>query len=234
MFVAVAVVGYLLGSIPCGVLISRTFAKQDVRQVGSGKTGMTNVLRTAGKKAAALSLILDIAKGALAVGIAGLIFREHTDTVALIFTMNESAKVLAGLAALTGHSWSVFLKFKGGRGVATFMGGLAALYWPSAVLGGILIFVIGLRTKYMSMGSLIGAVSAFFMLTAFYVLKIDFLRPSAMPFEYVVYTVIGVLFIWVMHRDNVLRLYNGTERRIGDKTKTNISPPANAPKTTIQ
>jgi glycerol-3-phosphate acyltransferase PlsY len=230
MFVAVAVIGYLFGSIPCGVLISRRFAKQDVREVGSGKIGMTNVLRAAGKKAAAVSLVLDIIKGLLPVIIAWLIFRNQTDTFGVIFTMDESAKVLAALAALVGHSWSVFLKFKGGRGVATFMGGMAALYWPAAVLGGILIFVIGLRTKYMSMGSLIGALAAFFMLSSFYILKIDFLRPSAMPFEYTVYAVLGVLFIWVMHRDNIFRLYNGTERKIGDKVKIKTSPSADIPK----
>ena len=159
------------------MIISKKFAKKDVREVGSGKIGMTNVLRAAGKKAAAVSLILDIAKGAAAVALAGLIFRDKTETVAAVFTMNESAKVLAALAAIGGHSWSVFLKFKGGRGVATFMGGLAALYWPAALLGGILIFGIGFRTKYMSLGSIIGAVTAFIMLMSFYVLKVDFLRP---------------------------------------------------------
>jgi acyl phosphate:glycerol-3-phosphate acyltransferase len=230
MYVAVAVIGYLCGSIPCGVLISKRLGNKDVREIGSGKIGMTNVLRAAGKKAAALSLILDIIKGLLSVVIAGLIFKNQKDTVAVIFTMNESAKVLAALAALAGHSWSVFLKFKGGRGVATFMGGLAALYWPAALLGGILIFLIGIRTKYMSMGSLIGAVAAFFMLTAFYVLKIDFLHPNAMPFEYVVYAVIGVLFIWVMHRDNIFRLYNGTERKIGEKVKVEASHSTHTPK----
>ena len=206
LYVAAALIGYLCGSIPCGVLISKRFAKKDVREVGSGKIGMTNVLRAAGKKAAAVSLVLDILKGTLAVVLVGLLFRDKADTVAAIFTMNESAKVLAALAAIAGHNWSVFLKFKGGRGVATYMGAMAALYWPAALLGGILIFVVGLRTKYMSLGSLIGAVAAFFLLMAFYVLKIDFLRPSAMPFEYVVYAVIGVLFIWVRHRDNILRL----------------------------
>ncbi len=219
MYVSVAILGYICGSIPCGVLISKWLAKRDVRKVGSGKTGMTNVMRAAGKKAAAVSLVLDIAKGALAVGMAALIFWGQTETLT-VFTLNESAKILAGLAAIAGHNWSVFLKFKGGRGVATFMGALAALYWPAAVLGGILIFVIGIRTKYMSMGSLVGAVAAFFLLTAFYILKIDFLRSSPMPMEYSVYVLIGVLFVWVMHRDNITRLYNGTERKIGEKHKT--------------
>jgi glycerol-3-phosphate acyltransferase PlsY len=218
MYVAVAVIAYLCGSIPCGVLISKWLTKRDVRKVGSGKTGMTNVLRTAGRKAAAISLVLDIAKGALAVGIAGLIFWGNEDTVA-VFTFNESAKILAGLAAIVGHNWSIFLKFKGGRGVATFMGALAGLYWPAAVLGGVLIFLVGLRTKYMSMGSLVGAVGAFFLLTAFYILKIDFLRSSPMPVEYSIFVLIGVLFVWVMHRDNITRLYNGTERKIGEKHK---------------
>ena len=218
MFIAAAVLGYLCGSIPCGVLISKRYTKQDVTKVGTGKTGMTNVLRAAGRKAAAISLILDIAKGALAVGIATLIFWGNNDTFS-VFTLSESAKILAGLAAIAGHNWSVFLKFKGGRGVATFMGALAGLYWPAAVLGGILIFAVGLRTKYMSMGSLVGAVGAFFLLTAFYILKIDFLRSGPMPVEYSAYVLIGVLFVWVMHRDNITRLYNGTERKIGDKHK---------------
>jgi glycerol-3-phosphate acyltransferase PlsY len=229
MYIAVVVIGYLCGSIPCGVLISRRYGKKDVRKVGSGKIGMTNVLRAAGRKAAAVSLVLDIAKGALAVGLATLIFWGQNDT-ATVFTLNESAKILAGLAAIAGHNWSVFLKFKGGRGVATFMGALAGLYWPAAVLGGVLIFVVGLRTKYMSMGSLVGAVGAFFLLIAFYILKIAFLRSGPMPIEYSIYVLIGVIFVWVMHRDNITRLYNGTERKIGEKKTAPAAIPAHARK----
>ena len=229
MFIAVIVIGYLLGSIPFGVIISKRFAKKDVREVGSGKIGMTNVLRVAGKKAAATSLLLDIVKGLLAVIFAGLIFRDKTDTVAVVFTLNESAQILAGFAAIAGHSWSIFLKFKGGRGVATFMGGLAALYWPAALVGAIFLFGIGFRTKYMSLGSIIGAVTAFILLMSFYVLKIDFLQPYP-PFEYVLYAMFGAIFIYIMHRDNILRLFNGTERKIGEKTKANISPSTNTPK----
>lgn len=228
MFIAVVVLGYLCGSIPCGVFISKRYTKQDVTKVGTGKTGMTNVLRTAGRKAAAISLVLDIIKGALAVGIAWLIFLGNSDT-ATVFTFKETAKVLAGLAAIAGHNWSIFLKFKGGRGVATFMGALAGLYWPAAVLGGVLIFLVGLRTKYMSMGSLVGAVGAFFLLTAFYIIKIDFLRSGPMPVEYSAYVLIGVLFVWVMHRDNITRLYNGTERKIGEKHKTPTTEPEKVP-----
>lgn len=230
MFIAVIVIGYLLGSIPFGLIIGRVFAKADVREIGSGKIGMTNVLRAAGKKAAVASLILDIVKGVLAVIIAGLIFRDTTDTYAIILSLRDTAQMLGGFAAIAGHSWSVFLKFKGGRGVATFMGGLAALYWPSALVGAIFLFGIGIRTKYMSLGSIIGAVTAFILLMSFYVLKIDFLRPSAMPFEYVTYAMFGSIFIYLMHRDNILRLFNGTERKIGEKTKVKVSPSTDTPK----
>jgi glycerol-3-phosphate acyltransferase PlsY len=230
MYIGVIVISYVLGSIPFGLLISKKFARTDVREVGSGKIGMTNVLRTAGKKAAALSLILDIAKGAAAVLIAGLIFHNKTQAVASnVFTLNESAKVLAAMLAIIGHSWPVFLKFKGGRGVATFMGGLAALYWPAALIGGIFIFGIGFRTKYMSLGSIIGAVTAAILLLAFYVCKVHFLRPN-IPFEYVVFALAGAIFVYVMHRDNILRLYNGTERKIGEKINVESTTPSHNPK----
>ena len=98
------------------------------------------------------------------------------------------------------------------------MGGIAALYWPAAALGGICILGIGFRTKYMSLGSIIGAVSAFIMLMAFNVLRINAFGPYP-PFEYVVFGMAGAIFIYVMHRDNILRLFNGTERRIGEKPK---------------
>ncbi len=226
LYVAVAVIGYLIGSIPFGLLIARVFAKKDVREVGSGKIGMTNVMRAAGKKAAALSLLLDLGKGALAVTLAGIIFSGYSNGSTGGFTWLESAKVLAALAAIAGHSWSVFLKFKGGRGVATFIGGLMALYWPAGVVGGILIIGIGFRTRYMSLGSIIGSVTAFIMLTTLNLLRIDFLKPYP-PIEYVTYAMICAVFIYVMHRDNIIRLVSGTERKIGDNVKAETSPSSN-------
>jgi glycerol-3-phosphate acyltransferase PlsY len=218
LVLAVMLMGYLLGGVPFGVIISKKFAKKDLLQEGSGKTGMTNVLRTAGKKAAALALILDIGKGTVAVTLAGMIFSGNHAVVMGILSWRELAKALTAAAAITGHSWSVFLKFKGGRGVATLMGGLAALYWPAAALGGICVLGIGFRTKYMSLGSIIGAVTAFIMLMAFNVLKIEAFGPHP-PFEYVVFSMLGAIFIYIRHRDNILRLFNGTERRIGEKVK---------------
>jgi glycerol-3-phosphate acyltransferase PlsY len=223
MYIAVVLISYTLGSIPFGLIISKKFANTDLRQVGSGKIGTTNVLRTAGRKAAALALILDIAKGAFAVAIASLIFSSKNQPNDGMFTWSESAKALAALSAIAGHSWSVFLRFKGGRGVATFVGGLLALYWPAGVVGGVFILGIGFRTKYMSLGSIIGAVTAFIMLMSFNIARLNFLRPYP-PFEYVIFSMISAIFIYVMHRDNITRLFNGTERKLGDRVKAETSP----------
>lgn len=207
MYVVVALIGYLLGSIPFGLLISRRRTGTDIRQVGSGKTGMTNVLRTAGKKAAALALILDIAKGALAVIFARLIFGDDY----------QSAQVLAALSAIAGHSWPVFVKFKGGRGVAPFLGTLLAMCWPAAIFGGLVMIIVAGSTRYMSLGSTTGAIAAFAILIPLHILKFY-------PIEYLIYTLIGAIFIIVMHRDNISRLLAGTEHKLGEKVKTDNSP----------
>jgi acyl phosphate:glycerol-3-phosphate acyltransferase len=219
LFLAVVLIGYLLGSIPFGLFIGKTFAGKDIRQIGSGKIGMTNVMRAAGKKAAALSLLLDMAKSAIAVLCARLIFTSPYGVSLSANNWKESAMVLAALAAVGGHTWSVFLRFKGGRGVGTFIGGLLLMYWQAAVIGGGLMLLIGFRTKYMSMGSIIGAVTAFIVLMSFCILQITFFGPVP-NFVYVLYAMIGAIFIYVVHRDNIIRLFNGTERKIDDKTKT--------------
>jgi glycerol-3-phosphate acyltransferase PlsY len=218
LFVIVVVVGYLLGAIPFGVWIARVFGHQDVRHIGSGKIGMTNVMRAAGKKAAAVSLLLDMGKSAAAVFVAVAVFSSHTAIVAGSSGWLQVAQVAAALAAICGHNWSVFLGFKGGRGVATFIGGLLAIYWPAAVVGGGMMLFIGFFTKYMSLGSIIGAVVAFFMTMALSILQIHFVR-SYPPIEFVVYTMICAIFIYIVHRDNIMRLVTGTERKIGDNVK---------------
>jgi glycerol-3-phosphate acyltransferase PlsY len=221
LYIAVVLIGYLLGSIPFGVLISRRRTRTDITKVGSGKIGMTNVLRTAGKKAAALALLLDMAKGALAVIFAGLIFGSYlTGAGTSPLLMTKGAQVLAALAAIAGHSWSIFLKFKGGRGVATFIGGLLAIYWPAAVAGGGLMIIIGAATRYMSLGSIIGAVAAFIVLILLYVLN-----PYSIEYLfYTVYAMICAIFIFVRHRDNIIRLVSGTERKLGEKTRADKAP----------
>jgi glycerol-3-phosphate acyltransferase PlsY len=229
LYIATVLIGYLLGSIPFGLFIGRAFSGTDIRQVGSGKTGMTNVMRTAGKKAAAFSLLLDMAKSALAVLAAALIFSSSYAESVGATPWRESAMVLAAFSAICGHAWSVFLKFKGGRGVATFIGGLLVMYWQAAVIGGILTLVIGFRTRYMSMGSIIGAVTAFIVLMSFSILRIDFFGPYP-AFIFVLYAMAGAIFIYVIHRDNIIRLFNGTERKIDEKTKVKNSSPSVNPK----
>ena len=206
-FIAVVIVGYLLGSIPFGLLIARRRAKVDVRQHGSGKIGATNVLRTAGGKAAAMVVVLDLLKGVLAVVFAGLIISRGYLVVGSFGLGVLVAQVLAALAAIAGHNWSVFLKFQGGRGVATFFGGLIALCPPAAIFGGeILILGAGL-TKFASLGSIAGAVGTYAILVPLTIL-------NGFPVEYLAYALIGTIVIVVMHRDNIKRLISGNERRL--------------------
>jgi glycerol-3-phosphate acyltransferase PlsY len=224
LYIAVIVIGYLLGSLPFGVAIGRMLGKTDVRSVGSGKTGMTNVMRAAGKKGAALSLLCDVGKGALAVYLAQLIFNAADLSAYDIMTV-YFAEIAAGLAAIAGHNWSVFLKFQGGRGVNTFLGALLVMYWPAAIAGGLVIIFIGLLTKYMSLGSITGAVVSFVMLIILYYWDVDILGLNP-HFAYVVYTLVGAAFIYFMHRDNRRRLVNGSERKIGEKSPTKNTPGA--------
>jgi len=218
----VVILGYLLGSIPFGVLIGKRSAKVDVRQYGSGKTGTTNVLRTAGRKAAAAVVALDLLKGVLAVVFAGLIVSKSYLVVGSFGLGALVAQCLAALAAIAGHNWSVFLKFKGGRGVATFFGGLIALCPPAALFGGeILIIGTGL-TRYASLGSIAGAVGAYTILVPLTIM-------NGFPVEYLAYALIGTILIIVMHRDNIARLISGKERKLGDTADKRDLPPSNYP-----
>ena len=217
-FAAVVIVGYLLGSIPSGALIGRRFSKVDVREYGSGKTGATNVLRTAGRKAAALVAAADLLKGALAVVFAGLIVGRNYLVVGDFGLGLLVAQSLAALAAMVGHNWSVFLKFQGGRGVATLFGGLIALCPVAALFGGE-VFIIGIGlTRFASLGSIAGAVGAYTILIPLTIL-------NGFPLEYLVYTLIGTIVIIIMHRDNIARLIMGKERKLGEKAKAVDSPP---------
>jgi glycerol-3-phosphate acyltransferase PlsY len=221
-FAAVVILGYLLGSIPFGLIISRRKAKVDVRQYGSGKTGATNVLRTAGSKAAALVACLDASKGVLAVVFAGLIVGGDYLVVGNFSWGMLVAQVMAALAAIAGHIWPVFLRFHGGRGVATFLGGLVALCPPAAIVGGeVMIIGVGL-TRYASLGSIAGTVSTYAILIPLHIL-------NGFPIEYLVYALIGTITVIIMHRDNIARLVSGKERKLGDWAKERNLPPSTHP-----
>ncbi len=204
-------VGYLLGSIPFGLIVTRYWAKVDIREVGSGKIGTTNVLRALGKKAAGAVLLLDFSKGAISVLFATYIFKTTYlfwgDGFWLLTTW---AQVLAACCAVAGHTWPIFIKFKGGRGVATFFGGLVALCPPAAIFGGEVLIIGAGLTKYMSVGSIAGAVGTYAILAPLTILH-------GFPVEYLTYALVGSVFIIIMHRDNIMRLLAGTERKLGER-----------------
>jgi len=213
-FAVVFLIGYLLGAVPFGVMIARRSAKVDVTSFGSGKTGATNVLRVAGKKAAAIVLILDVLKGFLPVLFAALIFNgDYMLTGGTSpWLLSRTAQVMAALSAIVGHKWSVFLHFKGGRGVATFFGGLLALCPAAALFGGEILFLGACMTRYASLGSISGAIAAYAILIPLTIL-------DGFPVEYLAYALVGAVFIIIVHRDNIGRLLAGTERRIGERVK---------------
>ncbi len=211
-FIAVIIIGYLLGSIPWGFLIGRWVSKVDIRDFGSGKTGTTNVLRTSGKKAAFVVMILDVFKGALAVVIAGLLFGKNHVVIGNLALGMLSAQVLAALAAMAGHNWPIFLKFRGGRGVATFFGGLIALCPGVAVFGGEIGLLGAGITKFASLGSLAGVVGAYAILLPLTIF-------NGFPVEYIIYVLIGGVAIILTHHDNILRIFKGKERKLGEKAE---------------
>jgi glycerol-3-phosphate acyltransferase PlsY len=215
-FISVVIMGYLLGSIPFGLLIAKRYAKVDVRKYGSGKIGATNVLRTAGRKTAIMVVLLDLAKGILAVVFAGLIIGKSYLVVNGFGLGALVAQVLAALAAVVGHNGSVFLKFRGGRGVATFFGGLIALCPPAAIFGGEIIIIGAGLTRYVSLGSIAGAVGSYAVLVPLTIM-------NGFPVEYLFYALVGTIIIFVMHRDNIARLMLGKERKLGEKAERRVS-----------
>ncbi|WP_343116535.1 glycerol-3-phosphate 1-O-acyltransferase PlsY [Ostreiculturibacter nitratireducens] len=187
-----ALIAYLLGSIPFGLVLTRVFNLGDLRKIGSGNIGATNVLRTGNKAAAAATLVLDAAKGAVAVLIARAAFAED-------------AVQLAALMALLGHCFPVWLRFKGGKGVATFLGVLLALSFPVGLAACGTWLVFALVSRISSIGALGAAASApVWML---------FLGGSRMFVLGVVMTALVIL----RHRTNIQRIMAGTESQIGRK-----------------
>ena len=193
LLAVVAAAAYLLGSVPFGIVITRAFGLGDLRSIGSGNIGATNVLRTGNKTAAALTLILDAGKGGIAVLIARAL-------------MGEDAAQIAGLAAFFGHCFPVFLSFKGGKGVATFIGTLLALWWPAGIAACLTWLLIAAVSRISSLSALVAAVTSPVWMQLLG-------RPEA-----VLLCILLAALILVRHRDNIHRLRDGTEPRIGKKS----------------
>jgi len=189
--IAIAI-GYLAGSIPFGLLLAMASGQGDIRKIGSGNIGATNVLRTGRKDIAAITLLLDAAKA----GVTGWLVQHF---------MGAPLGYIAAAAALVGHCYPVWLKFKGGKGVATFFGGLFALAWPVAIIAAIVWLGTAVVTRLSSLGALLACVIA--SAAAW------FLVPQAAA---IMSSFMAVIILW-RHRENMGRLMRGEESKIGKK-----------------
>jgi glycerol-3-phosphate acyltransferase PlsY len=186
------ILGYLLGSIPFGLILTRLAGTQDLRSIGSGSIGTTNVLRTGRKDLAAATLIGDMLKGTAAVAIAGYID-------------GPSAAMLAALGAFLGHLYPVWLKFRGGKGVAVYIGVLLWLFWPAALLFCLIWIAVAVITRYSSLSALIASLVTPVLLWWF--------GQLALAALFAVLT----LLVFFVHRENIKRLLARTESKIGQK-----------------
>jgi acyl phosphate:glycerol-3-phosphate acyltransferase len=187
---AAFVFGYLCGTIPFGVVLTRLSGAPDVRSIGSGNIGATNVLRTGRKALAAATLLGDILKGTVAVLIAG-------------YFLGRDAALCAALGAFLGHLFPVWLGFKGGKGVATYIGLLLGLAWPAALFFAAIWLAVAALTRYSSLAALIASV-----LTPFFLWWWGALAEAEL------FAALTVL-LWIMHRANITRLMGGREGKIG-------------------
>jgi acyl phosphate:glycerol-3-phosphate acyltransferase len=186
------VLGYLLGSIPFGLILTKLAGTQDLRSIGSGNIGATNVLRTGHKGLAAATLICDMLKGTVAVVIAG-------------YFGGPNAAMLAALGAFLGHLYPVWLKFNGGKGIATYIGVLIGLFWPAAIVFCVMWLATAFTTRYSSLSGLIAAfVTPLFLWW--------FGHPALASL-----CVVLTLLTFYKHRENIKRLQAGTEGKIGQK-----------------
>ena len=193
---AVLPLAYLLGSISWGYMLLQWKMGVDVREFGSGRTGMSNVLRTGGAKSAVVVLTLDIGKGVMAVVLA----REVIGT--------NGAEVAAGLIVLAGHNWPVFLQFKGGRGILTALGGLALMVPVAAIIATATFLTVIALSRYISLGSVIGVTIGALAILALALAGVN----SGI---YMVYGFIACAMLVWQHRDNLQRIRDGNERRLG-------------------
>jgi acyl phosphate:glycerol-3-phosphate acyltransferase len=190
-YILVILIGYLLGSTPFGLILTKLAGTRDLRSIGSGSIGTTNVLRTGRKDLAAATLAGDMLKGTVAVVIAG-------------FLGGPTAAMLAALAAFLGHLFPVWLNFRGGKGVAVYIGVLLGLFWPAAVVFCVLWLATAATSRYSSLSALIASFVTPIFLWWF--------GHPALASLFAVLT----LLLFYMHRENIKRLQTGTEGRIGE------------------
>lgn len=193
--ILVTILAYLIGSIPTGYIIVKAKTNQDIRKIGSGSTGATNVKRVLGKKWFFIVMLLDAIKGAIPVILTTLFVKKYS-SIGL-------APVLAAIAVLIGHSKPIFLGFKGGKSVASGVGTILALCFPVGIIIAVIWSIIAYVSKYVSLASII-------VLCLSPVLMYLFKQPAA----YIAYCLLGALYITWLHRENIARLLNGNENKV--------------------
>jgi glycerol-3-phosphate acyltransferase PlsY len=209
-FIAVVVIAYFLGSIPFGLIIVKLKGGVDIREYGSGKTGATNVMRTLGTKLGVLTLVLDVVKAGGAVMLAAVIIGGNSGSFTVggvSIYWQHVAQVVAGLAAVVGHNWPIFARFKGGRGVTAYFGTLFAIYPPAGILGAQVVAIAALRSRQMSKGSILGALAAWCLMVPLTIVY-------SFPPIYLAYGLVVVALLVYQHQDNIKRLRQGTERQL--------------------
>ncbi len=206
VYIIMAIIAYCIGSVNFSIIFSKKFAGFDVREKGSGNAGTTNMLRSVGKKAAAITLICDILKGVVAIGIA-IILGNIPD-------MNKELLLqIAGITVILGHTFPVFFGFKGGKGVATSLGVLLLSNWQIGLICLVFALVLIILTRMVSVGSCAAAI-LFPILTLFTNEHYTVLTEGKSGSTYFIYSVILAVIVLFNHRSNIKRLLNGTENKI--------------------
>lgn len=210
VYIIIAIISYLIGSINFSVILSKRIAGFDIREKGSGNAGSTNMLRSVGKGAAALTLICDILKGVVAIGIAIIFGNMVPDS------NKELLLQIAGIMVIIGHTFPVFFGFKGGKGVATSLGVLLLSNWQIGLICLVFALVLMALTRMVSLGSCTAAV-LFPVLTLFINQNYTVLTEGKSGNVYFIYSVILAAIVLFNHRENIKRIYEGTENRLGSK-----------------
>lgn len=210
IYIIIAIIPYLIGSVNFSVILSKKIAGFDVREKGSGNAGSTNMLRSVGKGAAALTLICDILKGVVAIGIAILLGNMVQDS------NKELLLQIAGIMVIVGHTYPVFFGFKGGKGVATSLGVLLLSNWQIGLICLVFALVMMALTRMVSLGSCTAAV-LFPVLTLFINQHYTVLTEGKSGNVYFIYSVILAAIVLFNHRENIKRIYDGTENRLSFK-----------------
>jgi len=207
ILVSLLAVAYFLGSIPVGLIVAGLKTGSDLRKSGSGKTGATNVMRSAGRKWGFLTLFLDGLKAGLAVIIATIVWPFATLVIGGLVVDVPIVQGLCGLAAIAGHNRPILAGFHGGRGVASFFGTMFIINLPAALLGIETLVIVALLSRFMSLGSILGGLVACGLMTVLFF-------TGWVPLPHLVYSTVAVGVLIFEHRDNVQRLRAGTERKL--------------------